>query len=151
MRSLTLFLPGLVALALATPAAADCPNIGLTRAPVTLVTKSGSHTYQLEQALSPENQECGLMFRAEMPRNVGMVFPFSPPRDAAFWMRNTILPLDLIFVGPNNRVVSIGHGKPYSEALIPSGGITASVIELNAGEAARIGLKKGDRVKFGKR
>lgn len=86
------------------------------------------------------------MFRETMPRNAGMVFPFKPARPASFWMENTILPLDLVFVAPGNRVLSIGHGKPFSRDLIESGGTAAAVIELNAGEAARIGLKPGDRV-----
>ena len=86
------------------------------------------------------------MYRKVMPRSVGMDFPMSPPRPASFWMENTILPLDLVFIGPDGRVVSVGHGKPFARDLIDSGGITARVIELNAGEAARIGLKPGDKV-----
>jgi uncharacterized membrane protein (UPF0127 family) len=99
-------------------------------------------------AATADEQSCGLMFREKMPRDQGMIFPFSPPRATAFWMMNTPLPLDLVFVGPDDRVVSIGAGKPYSRAMIDSGGVTAAVIELNAGEAARIGLKPGDLIKF---
>jgi uncharacterized membrane protein (UPF0127 family) len=130
--------------------AVACPNVGLAKTPVTFVTASGKHRYQVEEALTAEQQACGLMFREAMPRGEGMIFPFSPARQTAFWMMNTPLPLDLVFVGPNGRVVSIGEGKPYSRALIDSAGITAAVIELNAGEAARIGLKPGDRVIRGK-
>lgn len=136
-----LLLPGL---------AVACPNVGLAKAPVTFVTASGKHRYQVEQALTAEQQTCGLMFRESMARDEGMIFPFSPAKQTAFWMLNTPLPLDLVFVGPNGRVVSIGQGRPYSRALIDSGGITAAVIELNAGEAARMGLKPGDRVIRGK-
>ena len=75
-----------------------------------------------------------------------MVFPFDPPRKATFWMDNTPLPLDLIFVGPDNRVLNVLPGKPFSRDLIPSAGITAAVIELNLGEAERMGLKPGDKV-----
>lgn len=128
------------------PAAAGaCPNIGLKQEQVTLITASGRHSYQVDLAATAEQQNCGLMFREKMPRDQGMIFPFTPPRPATFWMMNTPLPLDLIFVGPDNRVVSIGSGKPYSQAMIESGGLTAAVIELNAGEAARIGLKPGDK------
>jgi hypothetical protein len=115
---------------------------------VTLMTDSGAHDYKLEIAASPEQQACGLMFREFMPRNIGMIFPFKPPRDTAFWMRNTPLPLDLIFVAANGRVISIGQGKPFSTDFIPAGGVTAHVVELNQGEAARIGLKKGDRIRL---
>lgn len=133
----------------AAPASAACPNIGLKRQPVTLTTASGDHDYVLEIAASPEEQACGLMFREFMPKNVGMIFPFKPPRDTSFWMRNTPLPLDLIFVASNGRVISVGQGKPYSTDFIPAGGVTAHVIELNQGEAARIGLKKGDKIRIG--
>ena len=135
----------LLVLGLSVPAMA-CPNVGLKQAPVTFVTSAGKHHYMVDLAETSEQQSCGLMFREKMPRDQGMIFPFSPPRPTAFWMMNTPLPLDLVFVGPDARVVSIGAGKPYSRALIESGGITAAVIELNAGEAARIGLKPGDRV-----
>ncbi len=135
-----------VLLSAASPALAACPNIGLTRQPVSFVTAKGTHNYLVDLAATSEQQACGLMYREAMPRAAGMIFPFKPARTTAFWMRNTPLALDLIFVGPDNRVVSVGRGKPYSDDLIPSGGLTAAVIELNAGEAARIGLKPGDRV-----
>jgi len=124
-----------------------CPNVGLSQQEVAMVTRTGTHRYKVDLAGTAEEQSCGLMFRQSMPKDQGMIFPFSPPRVAAFWMMNTPLPLDLIFVGPDNRVVSIGQGKPYSRAMIDSGGVTAAVIELNAGEAARIGLKPGDKVR----
>lgn len=131
----------------ATPATAACPNVGLQQRPVTLVTAKGKFVYKLDVAASGAEQECGLMYRKTMPQNVGMVFLFDQPRSASFWMENTVLPLDLIFVGPNRRVLTIASGKPFSRDIIDSGGIAASVIELNAGEAARIGLKPGDKVK----
>ncbi|GGI69999.1 hypothetical protein GCM10007973_03840 [Polymorphobacter multimanifer] len=135
------------ALLIAAPAWAACPNIGLSRQSVSFTTAKGTHSYTVDLAATSDQQACGLMYREAMPRDSGMIFPFKPARTTAFWMRNTPLPLDLIFVGPDDRVVSIGQGKPYSDALIPSGGLTAAVIELNAGEAARIGLKPGDKVK----
>lgn len=140
-----LLLTAVVAWLLPAPLLA-CPNVGLSRAPVVFETAKGTHRYMVEQALTADQQSCGLMFREKMARGEGMIFPFSPPRVTAFWMMNTPLPLDLVFVGPDQRVVSIGRGKPYSQALIESGGVTAAVIELNAGEAARMGLKPGDRV-----
>ena len=133
-------------LALATPAAAACPNAGLKTETATFVTARGKFKYTLDIAASGEEQNCGLMYRETMPKNAGMVFPFNPPRKATFWMENTILPLDLIFVGTDSRVLNILPGKPYSRDLIPSAGVTAAVIELNLGEAARIGLKPGDKV-----
>ena len=86
------------------------------------------------------------MYRKAMPRDVGMDFPMDAPRQASFWMENTVLPLDLVFVGTDDRVISVGKGVPFARTLIDSGGVTKRVIELNAGEAKRIGLKPGDRV-----
>jgi uncharacterized protein len=123
----------------------DCPNAGLATVPVTFVTSKGRFDYKLEIAATAAQQACGMMYRKAMPRNVGMVFPFAPARPVGFWMENTVLPLDLVFVGPDRRVVSIGHGKPFARDIIDSGGLTARVIELNAGEAQRIGLQPGDR------
>lgn len=133
--------------AMAAPAPEACPNRGLRIVPATLVTATGRHRYRLEVAATPAQQQCGLMFRKSMPRKTGMVFPFDAPRSASFWMENTPLPLDLIFVGSDSRVISIGQGRPFSRDLIDSGGVAASVIELNQGEARRIGLKPGDLVK----
>ena len=128
------------------PALADCPSTGLARAPATFVTAKGKFRYTLEIAASGEDQQCGLMYRKTMKRSVGMIFPFLRPRAASFWMENTPLPLDLIFVDADNRVINFEPGKPFSRDLINSAGITAAVIELNAGEAQRIGLKPGDLV-----
>ncbi len=139
----------LFVLTVATPSLAampDCPNHDLARVPVTFKTAKGRFDYKLEVAATSAQQQCGLMYRKVMQRDVGMDFPIKPARSLSFWMENTPLPLDLIFVGTDSRVVSIQRGVPFSRDLIDSGGIAARVIELNAGEAARIGLKPGDRV-----
>ncbi|MFZ4109250.1 MAG: DUF192 domain-containing protein [Polymorphobacter sp.] len=135
-----------VLLVAASPVLADCPSTGLARAPATFVTAKGKFRYTLEIAASGEEQECGLMHRKTMHRRAGMIFPFVQPRLASFWMENTPLPLDLIFVDADNRVINFKPGKPFSRDLINSAGITAAVIELNAGEAQRIGLQPGDLV-----
>ncbi|MBC7506787.1 MAG: DUF192 domain-containing protein [Sandarakinorhabdus sp.] len=144
---LLLVLSALVGAPVAAGSQAHCPNSGLSVHPVSFTTVKGRFAYKVEVAATPEQQECGLMYRKKMPRNVGMDFPFAEPRPATFWMENTDLPLDLVFVGPDGRVVSVGNGVPYSRALIESGGVTKRVIELNAGEAKRIGLQPGDKVK----
>ena len=135
-------------LAVAAPASAgfSCPSKGLAHAPATFLTATGRHKFDLEVAASADAQQCGLMYRKKMKPDAGMIFPFTLPREATFWMENTVLPLDLVFVAPDNKVLTIASGKPFSRDMIPSGGVTASVIELNAGQAAKIGLKPGDRV-----
>lgn len=134
------------ALLLAIPAAAACPNAGLATVPVTLVTDKGRHAYKIEVAATPAEQQCGLMYRKAMPRKTGMMFPFEPARRATFWMENTPLALDLVFVAPDDTVLTVASGKPYSRDIIDSQGVAAAVIELNAGEAKRIGLQPGDRI-----
>ncbi len=130
--------------------AAECPNHGLPRTVVTISTATGDHRYKSEIADTPSAQECGLMFRHQMARDAGMWFPVLPPRPATFWMKNTVLSLDIVFVAPNGRVLSIAaKAKPYSLDLIDSGGTIAGVLELNAGEAGRIGMKPGDKVMLG--
>jgi uncharacterized membrane protein (UPF0127 family) len=123
-----------------------CPNVGLPTQTATFVTAKGKFKYKLDIAATGDQQQCGLMYRESMPKNAGMVFPFDPPRPATFWMDNTPLPLDLIFIGPDNHVLNVLPGKPFSRDLIPSAGVTAAVIELNLGEAERMGLKPGDKV-----
>lgn len=114
---------------------------------VRVVTSDGrTHRYTAEVARTPEEQARGLMYRKTMPRNVGMLFPFPEARRASFWMMNTYLPLDIIFISPQGRVLNVGEGVPLSEATVESIGLAGAVLELNRGEAARIGLKPGDRI-----
>ncbi|WP_439546413.1 DUF192 domain-containing protein [Sandarakinorhabdus sp.] len=137
------------ALLLASPAlaATPCPNSGLRTAKVVFETAKGRFPYQVEVAATVEQQACGMMFRETMKPGTGMSFPMQPPRETGFWMENTILPLDIIFVSPQGRVLNVRQGRPYSRDVLTSAGITADVIELAAGEAKRIGLKAGDRVR----
>lgn len=141
-------LPLLVPLLAAMPAAAStCPNTGLRTTRVAFETAKGRFTYRVEIAATQDEQACGMMFREKMPRDTGMSFPMSPPRATGFWMENTALPLDIIFVSPAGRVLNVRRGQPYSREVLNSAGATAEVIELAAGEAERIGLKPGDRVR----
>ena len=128
-------------------AAASCPNMGLRTAKVAFETAKGRFTYRVEVAATLDEQACGMMFREKMPHDTGMSFPMTPPRPTGFWMENTALPLDIIFVSPAGRVLNYRRGQPYSREVLTSIGATAEVIELAAGEAERIGLKPGDRVR----
>jgi uncharacterized membrane protein (UPF0127 family) len=114
-----------------------------------LETATGKHTYTVEVAESPQEKARGLMFRRSMPRDHGMIFLHYPPRRATMWMRNTYISLDMIFISEQGTVLRIeANTEPFSTDVIESGGIAKAVLELNAGEAARIGLKPGDRVVF---
>ncbi|GEN99608.1 hypothetical protein NSE01_14410 [Novosphingobium sediminis] len=125
------------------------PVSGLTVVPLTVTTANGPHTFKVEVAASPAEQERGLMFRTTMGADEGMIFPMDPPRPAAFWMKNTVIPLDIIFVGADHKVLNIAaNAVPYDLSPLPSFGNAAGVLELNGGRAAQIGLKPGDTVSW---
>jgi uncharacterized membrane protein (UPF0127 family) len=89
------------------------------------------------------------MFRKEMAADAGMIFPQESDRTMSFWMKNTLIPLDIIFIRSDG---AIGHiapdAKPLSEETIPSGGQIRAVLELNGGVAAKLGIHVGDHVIF---
>ena len=88
------------------------------------------------------------MFRRYLPENRGMLFDFGVERPVTMWMKNTYLPLDMIFIGWTGKVVGLAENtEPLSEKIIPSGAPARGVLEVNAGTAARIGLKIGDSVR----
>jgi len=109
------------------------------------------HSYKAEVARTPEQQSRGLMYRKAMARDAGMIFLFAEPRMASFWMANTYLPLDIIFISAEGRVINVGEGVPLSTATVESTGPASTVLELNRGEAARIGLKPGAKVTWATR
>jgi len=106
------------------------------------------HVLRVEVAQTEAEQQMGLMFRKEMGANEGMIFPMNPPRTAAFWMRNTILPLDIVFVGADRRVLNVVHAVPYDETPLPSSGKAGMVLEINAGRAAQLGIRPGTVLKW---
>ena len=130
--------------------------VAATPAPLEIVTvriQTGKkvHSYKAEVARTPDQQSRGLMHRKTMARDAGMIFLFPEPRMASFWMANTYLPLDIIFISPEGRVVNVGEGVPLSTATVESTGPASTVLELNRGEAARIGLRPGDKVTWASR
>ncbi|MEM6971307.1 MAG: DUF192 domain-containing protein [Pseudomonadota bacterium] len=100
-------------------------------------------TYRVELALTPEEQRRGLMFRERMDADAGMLFVFDQPREASFWMRNTFIPLDIIFIDTAGRVLNVGEGVPFSEASVRSEGVAGAVLELNRGQAEAHGIGPG--------
>jgi uncharacterized membrane protein (UPF0127 family) len=129
------------------PGPARHPESGLPVIPLTVTHGSARHVFRVEVARDGVEQARGLMFRTRMGADEGMIFPMDPPRLAAFWMKNTVITLDIIFVGPDRRIVNIAaNAVPYSETPLPSAGKVAAVLELNGGRAAALGIGAGDRV-----
>jgi uncharacterized membrane protein (UPF0127 family) len=113
-----------------------------------IATGSGAHVFNVEVVNDDAGRERGLMYRRFMPQDRGMLFDFKKEAPVAFWMKNTYLPLDMIFISRRGVVTNIvANAEPLSERLIPSGGPAYGVLEINAGIAGRIGLKVGDKVK----
>ena len=116
--------------------------------PLTIATATGNHVFSVESATTPAARERGLMYRSFMPMDRGMLFEFDRDGPVSFWMKNTYIPLDMVFIGRNGKVTRVvDRAEPFSETPIPSGGPCAAVLELNGGVAAAIGLMVGDTVR----
>jgi hypothetical protein len=111
----------------------------------------GKTPLRVEVADTLEKQERGLMFRQSMPENEGMLFVYKEPQEMSFWMRNTFLPLDIVFVGADGIILNIHQARPLDESVLyPSAGSAKYVIETNQGWFSRHGIRPGDRVTFGR-
>jgi uncharacterized protein len=119
----------------------------MRREMVTLTTTDGEKKISAEIAASGPEQEQGLMFRTRIGDDEGMLFTYPKPHSITMWMRNTYISLDMIFIGGDGRVIRVEEGtEPLSERVIASGELAQAVLELKAGTAGRLGLKRGDRV-----
>ena len=113
-----------------------------------LITSQGEREISVEVTDTPEDMAMGLMFRTSLPEGSGMLFPSPAPREANMWMRNTYIPLDMIFIRADGVVHRIEPmTEPLSETIIASNGDVLAVLELAGGAAAHFGLKVGDRVR----
>lgn len=131
----------------ATPA--SHPVSGLKVIPLTVESKGKTHRFKVELAESPKAQQQGLMFRTELGPDEGMIFPSVPQSARSFWMKNTPLPLDIIFVGTDGRILNIAaNTPPYTTESVHSAGATSGVLELRGGRAAELGIVPGDLVKW---
>ncbi len=118
---------------------------------VRLCIKSGSktHSYSAELAVTSQEQAQGLMFRKSLADNTGMIFPFPDPKPASFWMKNTVIPLDIIFIRADGSIESVAENTtPYSEAPVTSGEPVKAVLELRGGLTKELGIKPGDKVSW---
>jgi uncharacterized protein len=117
------------------------------QATIEIVSKTGVHAFKVELATNDAERERGLMFRKSLPEGQGMLFDFKHDQPVSFWMHNTYIPLDMIFIGGNGRVLHIAeNAKPMSDALIPSGVPVRAVLEVIAGTVEKLGIADGDQV-----
>jgi uncharacterized protein len=132
----------------ATPVPVGHAQTGLERVPLTIMSATGRHHFTVDVARTEEQQERGLMFVRALAPNRGMIFPYSPPQEVAFWMKNTLIPLDIVFIRPDHTIARITNAKPLDETPLPSGEPISAVLEIAGGRAAQLGIRPGDRVKW---
>lgn len=121
---------------------------GLALIDVTVVSGETRHTFTTEVAASQAEQAKGMMFRTEMGDGEGMLFPSYEAQARSFWMKNTPLPLDIIFIGPDRRITNIGDGVPYSTDSVFSEGPALAVFEIRGGLSEELGIEPGDLVEW---
>lgn len=122
---------------------------GLEQVPLTVRSGGKVHRFTVEVARTLEEQNYGLMNRSSLAPDRGMIFPYDPPQPVAFWMRNTLIPLDMIFIAPGGEILNIASNTvPLSLEAVPSAGPVEAVLELAGGRAAQLGIKPGDRVEW---
>lgn len=115
--------------------------------PLTIVTRSGPKRFDVEVMRDDAGRARGLMFRRHMAADHGMLFDFERDEPVAMWMKNTYLPLDMVFIRPDGTISRIAADtEPLSTAVISSGSPVVAVLELNAGTAAKLGIQPGDRI-----
>ena len=128
---------------------AQAPSVALT--PLQVITAKGAVKFEVEVADTEPTRNRGLMFRKSLADDRGMLFVLDEVQMATFWMKNTVIPLDIIFITADGRILNIAPmTTPYSEKVVPSDGPVKTVLELRGGRAAELGIAAGDKVLVGK-
>jgi uncharacterized membrane protein (UPF0127 family) len=131
--------------------AQDLPSTAQPTLPMqtlTIIGKSGQrHSFRVEVASTPREQEVGEMFRTEIPAGGGMFFDWGSARPMSMWMKNCPVPEDMVFIGADGTITHIAENTvPESEAVISSEGPVRATLELQGGLTAKLGIEVGDRV-----
>jgi uncharacterized membrane protein (UPF0127 family) len=130
-------------------ALAQTSEAGLDQSRLCISSEKKTHAFTVEIARTPAQQARGLMFRTALADDRGMLFPFDEPRMASFWMKNTVIPLDIIFIRADGRIENIASNTtPYSTDPVGSTGPVTAVLELRGGLTAERGIKAGDIVRW---
>ena len=147
-RSALAALAALVGAPAAAQPGVDRPQPRLPTERMVIVGREGRrHDFTVEMALTPEQQTIGLMFRTEVAPNEGMIFDWGTPRESSMWMRNTLVPLDMVFIAADGRIIRIAERTvPLSLTPIGSGGPVRATLELRGGITEQLDIRVGDRV-----
>lgn len=121
-------------------------ELPVDKTPLLAITHGGEKRFSIEVADDPVERERGLMYRETMPDDRGMLFVFESSRPVGFWMKNTPMPLDLVFVDDKGKVLGVQPGEPFSEAVISVPQPARFVLELKAGTAKRAGVAEGTQL-----
>jgi len=133
----------------AVSAPVDRSPAGLEQVVLTIKSASATHKFTVEVARSPEEQSRGLMHRQSLAPDRGMIFPYDPPQPVGFWMKNTLIPLDMIFIRQDGTIATIAENTvPMSLELVPSVEPVVAVLEIAGGRSAELGIKAGDKVNW---
>ncbi|HVT25364.1 MAG TPA: DUF192 domain-containing protein [Rhizomicrobium sp.] len=144
---LTIALVSVLLLAGTASAASNQPQLNLPVESITIDSAQGPQRFKVQLATKWSEQETGLMYRKQMPPNEGMLFDFHQPQMMSFWMKNTLIPLDILFIRADGTVSSIAAGaKPLSLKSIKSTEPVQAVLEINGGRAAALQIREGARV-----
>jgi uncharacterized membrane protein (UPF0127 family) len=136
-----------VALSLSLPMAACSKDVSEAQGVATIAADGVTHRFNVEVARTREEQARGLMFRTSLPEGGGMIFPFAEPRIASFWMKNTLIPLDMIFIRADGSIDRIAENTiPESLEPVVSGGEVSAVLELAGGTAAKLGIDETAKI-----
>jgi uncharacterized membrane protein (UPF0127 family) len=111
---------------------------------MTIRSKTGDHRFSVEVAATEEQQERGLMYRKSLAGDRGMIFPYDPPQDVAFWMKNTLIPLDILYIRADGTIARITKAEAMDLTPLPAGEPIAAVLEIRGGRAAELGIREGD-------
>jgi uncharacterized protein len=132
----------------AAPAVDPRAQTGLREVLLTIKSKNKVHRFTVEVAATPEQQETGMMFRTSVAPDRGMIFPYEPAQEVGFWMKNTLIPLDIIFIRADGTIVRITKAEALDLTPLPSGEPITAVLEIGGGRAAELGIKEGDIVSW---
>lgn len=116
--------------------------------PVVIHTRREAIRLKVEVARTPEQQQAGLMLRKSVPLRGGMIFPIRPAKDVSFWMKNTVIPLDILFIRADGSIARIISAAPLDETLDRAHEAVAAVLEMRSGQARALGIQEGDKVKW---